>query len=333
MFPSVICPVFQACGQFDLQLSFSNESHNSNYSNETMGKTAYNVFRYSFIAVLAVGMPGNILVIISLLRQKILLKNNYYFLVLHLAMCDLGALIIYLLDGIASYWFEESLHNRFFMYCFFFTKTYVFQVAGTVMMLIISVLRYRATVQPLKPAISRRKLKFVCGLVYLFGLVAGYGVFLPECSTPNNPFSKFRNACTIFFLDAPTIFMAVAYYKVGRALMEQKKHMKSVCSNPSRPNPPFSILKFIQNRRIFLVCLITVLCQGTGNIPLSVHLILVIAEEYHIVTKSIWFIYLANVLRVAGSISANPLIYGILDKKLLTYWKLCRKKKQRPQEN
>jgi hypothetical protein len=60
----------------------------------------------------------------------------------------------------------------------------------------------------------------------------------------------------------------------------------------------------------------------------------VIAEEYHIVKKNIWFIYLANIiLRVAGSISANPLIYGILDKKLLTYWKLFRKKKQRPQAN
>jgi hypothetical protein len=59
----------------------------------------------------------------------------------------------------------------------------------------------------------------------------------------------------------------------------------------------------------------------------------VIAGEYHIVKKNIWFIYLANILRVGGSISANPLIYGILDKKLLAYWKLCRKKKQRPQAN
>ena len=49
------------------------------------------------------------------------------------------------------------------------------------MMLIISVLRYRATVHPLKPAISRRKLKVVCGLVYLVGFIAGYGTRLPLC--------------------------------------------------------------------------------------------------------------------------------------------------------
>jgi hypothetical protein len=46
--------------------------------------------------------------------------------------------------------------------------------------------------------------------------------------------------------------------------------------------------------------------------------------------KIIWFIYLAKVLRVAGSYSVNPLIYGRLDKKLLIFWKLCPKKKQRP---
>ena len=52
--------------------------------------------------------------------------------------------------------------------------TYAFQVAGIGMMLIISVLRYRATVHPLKPAISRRKLKVVSGLLYIVGFIAGY---------------------------------------------------------------------------------------------------------------------------------------------------------------
>ena len=49
------------------------------------------------------------------------------------------------------------------------------------MMLIISLLRYRATVHPLKPDVSRRKLKVVCGLVYIVGLIAGYATYLPVC--------------------------------------------------------------------------------------------------------------------------------------------------------
>ena len=272
-------------------------------------ETAYDVYRYSDAVVLVFGILGNILVIISILRQKQVLKNNYYFLVLHLAICDLGALAIFLVDLINWYLVEERLFHST-KYCAFRCITYFFQVAGPGMMLIISVLRYRATVHPLKPAISRRKLKVVCGLVYLI----------------------------IFFLIVPTIFMAVVYYKIGRALIKQNKHMKSVFPNSRRRSTPvtvssFNILKFIRNRRTFLICLTTVLCYGVGNISFSVDFILTIAKERHLLMKNVWILYLADVLRVAGLYSVNPLIYGILDRKLLTFWKLCRRKKQTPQGN
>ena len=66
-------------------------------------------------------------------------------------------------------------------YCVFSHIYLVFRVAGIGMMLIISVLRYRATVHPLKPDVSRRKLKVVCGLVYIVGFIAGYATDLPLC--------------------------------------------------------------------------------------------------------------------------------------------------------
>jgi hypothetical protein len=146
-------------------------------------------------------------------------------------------------------------------------------------------------------------------------------------------FYGYAISCFYFF---PTVFMAVVYYKIGRELIKQNKYMKNVCSNPGRRSAPgssFSILKFIRNRRIYLVCLITVLCYAIGNIPITVYFILYIAEEHHFVMKYVWIKYLANVLRVVGSHSVNPLIYGRLDKKLLPFWKLCRKRKQRPQGN
>ena len=49
-------------------------------------------------------------------------------------------------------------------------------------------------------------------------------------------------------------------------------------------------------------------------------------EKNYFLMENVWTEYLAEVLRVAGSHSVNPLIYGILDKNLLTFWKLCRKK-------
>ena len=306
-----------------------------------MGKTADVTYRYSDAVVLVVGILGNILVIISILRQKKLLKKNYYFLVLHLAICDLGPLIILLFGHINWYFVEDGLVITSTKYCVCIYIYYVFRVAGIGMMLIISVLRYRATVHPLKPDVSRRKLKVVCGLVYIVGFIAGYGTVLPLCFMQRNDVVIFYNkvfrgyviSCFHFF---PTIFMAVVYYKIGRELIKQNRYMKSVCSNPVRrgaPDSSFNILKFIRNRRTFFVCLITVLCYGIGNISASVWYILYLAVENHFLLEYVWIAYLASVLRVAGSHSVNPLIYGTLDKRLVTFWKCCRKKKQRPQGN
>jgi hypothetical protein len=304
-----------------------------------MGKTANDIdtYRYSRAIVIVFGIVGNILVVVSILRQKKVLKNNYYFLVLHLAICDLGALIIFLFEHVYMYLAEERLVIYSTKYCAFLCITYFFEAAGTGMMLIISVLRYRATVHPLKPAISRRKLKIVCGLVYLGCLIAGSGVLLPNCFLQDDSYLKFRtfrDAYKMFFLIVTTIIMAVIYYKIGRALMKQNKYMKRVCSNPVRrsaPSSSFKIQKFIRNRRTYLVCLITVLCFATGHIPISVYYILRIAKENHFLMENVWMVFLGKVLIVVGVHSVNPLIYGILDKRLLTFWKFCRKKKQRPQ--
>jgi hypothetical protein len=338
MFPSVICPVFQASYKFDPELFLNSESQ-LKFLNERMWKTAYDAYRYSYAVVLVVGILGNILVIISILRQKKLLRNNYHFLVLHLAICDLGPLIIPLFGHINRYFVKDRPVITSTYYCVFIHIYYVFRVAGIGMMLIISLLRYRATVHPLKPDVSRRKLKVVCGLVYIVGFIAGYGTYLPLCFMQrtsdvaivyNKVYNGYIVSCFYFF---PTIFMAVVYYKIGRELIKQNRYMKSVRSNPvswrGAPDSSFNILKFLRNRRTFFVCLITVLCYGIGNIPASVRYILFIAGENHFLLKYVWIKYLANVLRVVGSHSVNPLIYGRLDKRLLPFWKLCRKKKQR----
>ena len=119
-----------------------------------MDDTEYDAFRYSLTAVTVFGILGNILVVISILRQKSVLKNNYYFLVLHLAICDLGALTILLLNVINWYWHEEPVFYHYQFYCLGRDVIHIFRVAGVGMMLVISVLRYRAIVHPLKPFIT-----------------------------------------------------------------------------------------------------------------------------------------------------------------------------------
>jgi hypothetical protein len=240
------------------------------------------------------------------------------------------------------FWLEEPLlvSNKF--YCLGVYVSYIFQVAGIGMMLVISVLRYRATVHPLKPAITRRKLKVVCGVVYVVGLIAGYGAAVPICFMQWNDirivYVKFHVGYIIscYFL-FPTIFMAVIYYKVCRALIKQNKYIENVCSTPVRriaPSSSFNVVRFIRSRKTLFVCVITVFLYAIAYAPITVFRIWVTAEEYGLIMKYFWIVYLSEALRAAGSHSVNPLIYGILDKKLFQFWKLCRKKKKRgSQEN
>ncbi len=290
-----------------------------------MGETGYEAYRYSTAAVLVFGILGNILVIISILRQTNLLKNNYYYLVLHLAICDLGALIIYLLHHINWNFLKEPhfvKHHLNKFYCLFYFASYTLAAAGACMMLVVSVLRYRATVHPLKPAISRRELKVVCGLMYVVGLIAGYGPAVPNCFMPGN--AAYEKYHLVYFLSSvivfPTIFMAIVYFKISRTLIKQNQHMKSVCPNPLRRSA------HIRNRKTFFVCLNTVFCYAVGNIVMTVCQIWQITDEDSLMTtRYIWIFYLGNILRMVGSHSVNPLIYGILDKRLFQFWKLCRK--------
>jgi hypothetical protein len=320
----------QTSYQFDLELHFIIATKfKFNFLALAMGKTAHDAFIYSNTVVSVFGILGNILVVFSILKQRCLLKNNYYILVLQLAICDLGVLIIHLLEVIARHWAKEPRFLGSVVWCVFDNIFYFFQVAGVGMMLVISVLRYRATVHPLRPAISRRKLKVFCAVVYIVGFIAGCGLFLPLCFIRHTTYRKLRLLFIVIVYNfVPTILMAVAYYKIGRALCKHSKHMKRVsCSDAVRK-------RHVRDRRVFLVCLSTVLCYGIGNLPISVLYILAIAFEYHSIGKYVWMFGFGVVLRVAGSCSANPVIYGILDKQLLKFWKhCCKPNTRRPQEH
>jgi hypothetical protein len=261
---------------------------------------------------------------------------------LQLAASDLLFLLIISFNVIKHKLAEGSLFSNPMIDCLLCDLCFIFEVVGIGMMLMISVLRYRATVHPLKPAISRRKLKLVCGLVYVAGFVLGYGPAMPEClmnsSDALTAFYLFRAGYMIScYYTFPTIFMAVVYYKISRELTKQNDHMRSVCANPVRPSPPsssISILKHIRNRRTFFVCIVTVLCYAIGNIPFAVRLIFKYRFEYDLVLGDAWIGEYALVVRVAGTCSVNPLIYGILDKRLLAFWKICScRSKETPQVN
>ena len=278
------------------------------------GKTGFNrAYSYPYTVVVAFGILGNILVIRSILKhKKNVLKSNYYFFVLHLAICDLAVLIIYLYQHIELYWLQNFHSSTTISVGIVIAVS--FHLAGVSMMLIISLLRYRATVHPSKTAISRQTLKVVCALLYLGALITACGTGLRVVHVDSKLFLAF------FVYFVPTIFMVTVYYKIARSLKKQNKYMKRVCSNAMterEPDTSFNILRYIRNRRVFLVCLSTVLCYG---IPVSMWLTWAIVDK---AMEYDWAWPLFDVLQIAGSYSVKPLIYGILDKKLLTFCKCC----------
>ena len=119
-------------------------------------------YGYSYTVVIVFGILGNILVILSILRQKKnMLKNDYYFLVLHLAICDLqAALIMHMFYIVDVFLLEEQLSDHFpVIICNIYVIGNAFEYTGVGMMLIISLLRYRAIVHPFKPAFQSMEIE------------------------------------------------------------------------------------------------------------------------------------------------------------------------------
>ena len=291
------------------------------------------------LIVILFGIIGNVLVIISLVRQKRLSKNNSYFLILQLTICDLAVLIIYfqhdtiklIAHALQFSIYYQSTTIYFLLYNIYF----LFLTAGIGMMLVISVFRYRVVVQ-LKPAPSRRKVKIVCCLVYAISFFLGYGPTVPSLITYRREIGKSYDKYHCMYVIScyytlPPLFMAVIYYKIYRKLIQQYNCMKSECLNRETNGTPasFNILTSMQNRRILLILLCTVLCYAVGHIPASVCFILRITEKHRSFTRYVWFEHFADVFRLLGSHAINPLIYGILDKKLLSALNICSKRKRK----
>ena len=289
----------------------------------------YVLFKYSFILLVVFGILGNFLVVISILKQRRLLKNNYYYLVLHLAICDLSGLVLTFGDVLKSD--SADFYDTPVTYCLFMRIDWIFGIAGLYMMLFISVHRYRSTVHPLHFSMSRRRLKITCGFGYIIALIVGYGGVTPSCFMPSDDvrtayLKYFFGVSVLCFFVFPTTFMAVAYYKVSRVLVKQNKYMKQVCSNAARS-------RYTQNRRNFVVCFCTVLCYGVGTFPIAVCLTWYIVTEQYPPKNYDWIRYFSLLMQLGGSNASNPLIYGLFDKKLLKFWKLFNERKSITQEN
>ena len=283
-----------------------------------------------FTFVVIFGILGNILVILSMFRQRRLFKNNFYYLVFHVTICDLSYLLL------SVYHLYVILLDKNLMYgnlsvCIafqFFRELCL--IFGAYFVLVISVIRYRAVFHPLKPAISHARLKLISCFVYLSTLLISFPR-LYICIHDYSSRLPLAYAIVVMWIRAfiwygfPVTMMAVVYWRVCRELIGQNNAIKSMTSN-ANASGKFNRLLHHRNWRTFVVSLIAVVCFAVGGLPRHVANFFLPTDpdrsiRYHVdlLMKYGW------IMQTAGTCAVDPLIYGILDRKLLSFFKLCQK--------
>lgn len=304
----------------------------SKYLVKTAGSTSSGLLQYThveskemfavwsgiFYFISLFGIIGNALVILTILRKRSLLKSNYYYVVLHLAICDF-TFLLFRLGGLVANDFGAALHVPL---CSVRMTCRIIYLCGSGMMMIISVLRCRATVHPLQPVISRRNLKIACALVYTISITLLIIADLPRCFLNTSAnflllYEKVTGSVGNFIYIFSALAMASLYYKTTLALVQQSKTIQSSCSLSAH-------LRHAKNRKVSFISLCTVVCYTIGNIFQMVN-----NSKFITNNKNSQLVEIGKIgflLQLTLINSANPLIYGVLDRKLVLFWKNCRQK-------
>ena len=118
------------------------------------------------------------------------------------------------------------------------------------------------------------------------------------------------------------VSLAVTYYKIARVLYNQSEIFK-IPQDQNAVTSSFGKQRYRRNRKAFFVCIMTVVFYFTGNIAVAVGIYVQATRNHSIPLLN----EIILMLKMLTTQAVNPLIYGLLDKKLLIFWKNCQKKK------
>ena len=312
-------------------------------SNTTTVNTILAAPNYAAAAFLSLtqlfGVLGNILVIYSIVSQRSLLKSNYYFLVLHLAFCDLMVLLL-ISHKTYEAWYPNSLSIRSLVMCKMWEPTLTsFFNAGVFMVVVIAIFRGRAVLHPLKPAVSRSKLRIVVGAVYLCAIASVVPLVLVLKYTDVCLFEEWPNPTlyiihTFFLITVeyflPVLILFILYYKICKALNTQSKKILSLNATPAGSSEDsngrqtsLQRMKHYRNIRTFIQSASIVVLFTISSLPFQISLLMLVCGAP--VQIQTW----TYIVSVFGVNAVNPYIYGVSDKTLRSAYKRNWKKVKR----
>lgn len=289
---------------------------------------------YAFTLVIIFGFFGNVLVIFCILRQKILLESNHYYVVLHLAVCDLLSLFSITgrsyVDLTGKHWVTSpELCKMSFVHGIFFT-------AGVFCMLLMALLRYRAVFHPLRLAVSRWKLHLVSAIIYFLAFACQVPLAFVFNYTPpdkclemwpsetlSSTYNLFRSSVQFFI---PVVALGVIYWKICKELLKQGKIMKSVNAAARKEIGQrcmlYRTLSHHRNAQTFFISFVIFICFSVSGCPRQVTFIL---HAFGLADLNTNYYQSFRVIYYFAVSALNPFIYGALDKKLFSNFKFCKR--------
>ena len=288
---------------------------------------------------ISLGVLGNLAVIISICVTRKLLRSNYYYLLLHLAFCDLFNLL--LLTQIVYSIFNDNF--SIISYSYFLCKMWqpihtVFFTGGPSFLILVSLVRYRAIVQPFKLAMTRRTLKILSTFVYVFAVICIIPLVLvlkfdeSTGCTEEWPLDSLNIAYTIFLACVqyfiPAVALSIIYFKICKKLITHNRIImfmnisSKVRQQNNRSPTPFQSLTS-RNTKSFIVIFIIVMCFVVSTAPMEVQAIVDVISKKEFSTYSLWL----GTVYLIGTLVLNPYVYGAIDKKVFLLFTNCRKRR------
>lgn len=282
----------------------------------------------------SLGILGNIPVIVSICQQRSLLKSSYYYLILHLAICDF-LVLAFIIPEIYSIFSESPFIDSWSpILCKIYRPVHtVFFTAGAHFLLLISALRYRAVLHPLKPPIRRRTLKIMSTAVYACAITSmiPYVLVLRFDESfgcyEEWPLESLNLAYTAFLAALqyliPVVILSVIYYKIGKEIFRQSNVFSILDARHQiqQQNAPKT-----RDLKPVFVSFTIVVCFIISGFPQQVVWITLATAPENITKNLPQYFHAANSVVLFGTIVLNPYIYGAMDKKVFSLFQRWRKK-------
>ena len=287
----------------------------------------------------SLGVLGNIPVIASICTKRSLLKSNYYYVILHLAICDLFYLLFFIPEIYYIFSASPSIDSRSYLICNTLRPVQaVVSTTGANFLVIISILRYRVTLHPLEPAVRRRTLNIILTIVCAVAIICiiPYVIVLrfDEKSGCNEkwPTQSLNIAYTIFLsviqFFLPVAFLSITYFKIGKEIFTRNNRIILMdARNQMQQQSTTSLHQHIKNKNVkpLFASFTIIACFIVSGFPMQLMWIICMSTSKEIPS----YASLISALHIFGTAAINPYVYGALDKKVFSLFQHCQRKVKR----